>query len=76
MNKIQFLECLDELLELAPGTVAGGDDLEQHGWGSVAAIGFLALADEKFGEVPSPEQLAKCRTADDLEALFPGRIAA
>jgi acyl carrier protein len=75
MDKNEFLECLDELLELPPGTVAAGDALERHGWSSVAVIGFLALADEKFGEAPSPALLAKCRTADDLAALFPGRIA-
>jgi hypothetical protein len=69
-------ELLDDLLELPPGTVAESDDLEGHGWGSLAAIGFLALADERFGEMPSPVDLAKCQTPGDLAALFPGRIAA
>lgn len=74
MKKTDFLLCLDELLELPAGTVQAQDALEEHGWSSVSAIGFLALADEKFGEAPPPSQLAKCKTADDLGALFPGQI--
>jgi hypothetical protein len=75
ISKVEFLECLDGLLELPAGTVAWGDDLEGHGWSSVTVMGFLAFADEKLGHAPSPAQLAKCQTANDLAALFPGQIA-
>ena len=74
MTKANFLSLLDELLELPPGTLGESDALEQHGWGSLAAVGFMALADERFGEAPSPIDLAKCQTPGDLAALFHGRI--
>ncbi len=75
MTQSEFFLLLDELLELSPGTLQGGESLEEYGWSSVAAIGFLALADEYLGGAPSPAELARCVTGNDLAALFPSLLA-
>jgi acyl carrier protein len=76
MTKPEFLCLIDELLEMPEGTIQGSDPLEQHGWSSVSALGFMALADEQFGAPIAPAKLAKCQTADDLASFFPSQIAA
>jgi len=67
MNKADFLEQLDHLLELPAGTLTGGESLADfESWDSMAAIDYLALVDERFGLTISPQRLADCRTVNDL----------
>ncbi len=75
MTKTEFLRNLDELLELEPGTIMGGEalaDLER--WDSVTILGFMALMDEEFGIAVSPARLAQCKTVQDLVALAGDKI--
>jgi acyl carrier protein len=71
MNKNDFYLKLDEVLDLAPGTVKGTDALaDLEGWDSVAVISFIAMADADYGVILPSGQIAGCRTADDLAELI------
>jgi len=77
MGRRQFLALLDELFELPPGTLTGTEPLaELEGWGSMAVIGFMGLADEHCGITLSPRQFANCTTVDDLLALLGDKMTA
>lgn len=71
MNKAEFLQSLDELLELDAGTLKGPEKLESfENWDSLAVISLIALADEKLGVVVGSEAIAEAKTVDDLSGLF------
>jgi acyl carrier protein len=71
MNASEFYLELDEVLELAPGTLQGGEALEGlEGWDSVAVITFIALADSQYGVVLPPTEIAACRTVSNLADLI------
>ena len=77
MSRQEFLPHVDELFELPPGTLTGQEPLaELAGWGSMAMLGFMALADEHCGVTLSPRQFANCTTVDDLLALLGDKMAA
>ena len=59
------------MLDLAPGTLTGGEELEGlDGWDSVAVITFIALADSEYGVVLPPKEIAACRTVGTLADLI------
>jgi acyl carrier protein len=62
----QLLMMLDEILELAEGTLKGDELLQSLDWNSLAVIGFIALCDERFSKIISPGQIAKAKTIEDL----------
>jgi acyl carrier protein len=69
MTQQELLLAMDDLLELAPGSLKGSEalsDLEQ--WNSMAVIGFIALADTNGARV-SARQIAKCTTVAELVNL-------
>jgi acyl carrier protein len=70
----EFLQLLDELLELEPGAVRRDSRMEDIDWNSLAAIGFIALVDEHFGIGVSPNALTKCGTVRDLIGLLGDRV--
>jgi len=77
MTRSEFLAALDEMLELAPGTLTGAevlDDLE--GWDSLAVISYIALVDETVGKIVAGEDLARAKTVNDLVALAGEQVAA
>ncbi|MEA1653149.1 acyl carrier protein [Nitrospirillum sp. BR 11164] len=77
MNRNEFLAALDEMLELDPGTLTGGETLDGiDSWDSLAVISFIALVDEKFNIVVAGEDLAKAKTVDDLLALVSDHVTA
>ena len=70
MGRDEFLKSVDEILELAPGTVKGVEELDDFPlWDSTAMISFMALADSNNGTRLSPRELGACRTVDDLLRL-------
>lgn len=76
MTKEAFYAELEAMLELEAGAVMGNEMLSDlQGWDSMAVLSFIALADEKFGEVVAPTALVACKTVGDLANLFPGKIA-
>ena len=75
MKKSAFLLLLDDLIEIAPGTLKGPESLSDvDGWDSVAVMGFIALVDEQFEITLSPKRLAECKTVDDLVGLIGDRV--
>lgn len=77
MRRQEFLTHLDELFELPPGTLTGKESLaELEGWGSMAVVSFMALADEHFGVTLSPRQFGNCTRVEDLLALIGDQMSA
>ena len=74
MHRNEFLPMLDELFEVDPGTLKGGEDLDAISWDSVRAIEFIVLVSEKFGLEVVPNSLMKAKTVDDLIALVGDKI--
>ena len=71
MTRQQFVRELEDSLELAPGTLARTRTLNDPSyWDSMAALTFMALADEKLQITLTGDQVVKCKTVDDLLALL------
>jgi len=71
MNTRDFYLKLDELLDLPPGTLRGGEALEDlEDWDSVAVISFIAMADTEYSVVLPPKEIAACKTVDDLAEMI------
>jgi acyl carrier protein len=75
MPETEFNALIDELLDLPRGTLTGTALLEDYGWGSLATVGFVGLADEKFGVSVVISNLLQCRTVRDLASLLEGRVS-
>lgn len=70
MTREEFLLELDQILELAPGSLKGDEKLEAlEQWDSTAMMGYLALADTNNGTRISPRQIVNCTTVADLLKL-------
>lgn len=70
MSRDEFLKAIDEMLELAPGTLQGPETLDDFPlWDSVAIVSFIGLADSHNGNPLSPRAIAACRTVSDLVQL-------
>lgn len=70
MNRAEFLESFDELLDLPAGTLTGTEQLEGlENWNSLAVISLIALAHERCGVVLQNKQLLLCKTVDDVVQL-------
>ena len=71
MNKAEFYQNLDELLELGPGTIKGSELLaDLEAWDSMAVLSFIAMADEKYGVNIRANRIAECKSVDDLAAAI------
>ena len=68
MDKKAILLLLDEIVELAPGTLNGNESTKE--WDSIAVIGLIALADEQFGKSLSAAQINAANTVDDIVNLL------
>jgi len=67
MSRINFLESLDSILELTPGTLQGPEKLEDFPlWDSTAIMSFIALADSTNGTRLATRDIAACNTVEDL----------
>ena len=76
MNTLEFLSAFEEALEVPPGTINLDELLSGSGyWDSMAALTFMALADQELGVSVSGDQLKKCSTVRDLVNLLGDKIA-
>jgi acyl carrier protein len=70
-------DCMQTLvaeLNLEPKDLTGDEELAGlDGWDSMAAIQFIAMADSLYAARVSADDLANCRTVNDLVALCTGR---
>ena len=77
MNTSEFLGELEEALEVPAGTFRLDDLLAASGyWDSMAALTFMALADQRLDASVSGSQLKECKTVRDLVGLLGDKIAA
>jgi acyl carrier protein len=75
MSKSEFLRALERQMEIAEGALKEDRLLSQtEGWDSMAAVLFIALADEKLGAAVSGNQIAQASTVRDLLALTGDRL--
>jgi acyl carrier protein len=65
-----FCTALDDLIEQPAGTSQPEMTLNHlAGWDSMTAMGFLAMADRKYGVTVSAARLLEAKTVADLAAL-------
>lgn len=75
MTKSEFLNEIEMIIEADPGSVTVDAELESlEGWGSMAVISFIAMADEKLGVILDVSALASCQTVGDLARLLEGKV--
>lgn len=74
MNTADFIEFVEETLEVDSGTVSLTDVLDDIEWDSLANISFIAEVDTRFGVSLDSERLAKSETVSDLFGLLTGAI--
>ncbi|ABO23196.1 acyl carrier protein [Shewanella loihica] len=77
MNKQEFLNALEEILELDENTLKGDEvlmDIEQ--WDSLAFLSIIAMADEHFDIVIQGDKLEEINTVGDLVGLVEEHLAA
>jgi len=71
MDPAQFRRNLEEALYLQAGTLKGGEVLADLAvWDSVDIIGFIAMADEKYGVIIPESRIPKSPTVEELAGLI------
>ena len=77
MTRSEFLRGLERQMEIPQGSVREDQLLSQtEGWDSMAAVLFIAYADEKLGVGVSGNQIASAKTFGDLLAIVGDRLEA
>jgi len=77
MTRSEFLRALERELALDNGTLNENQALSSlESWDSMAAIQFIALADEQIGVAVSGDQIAKSRTVNELLSLLGNQLTA
>ncbi|WP_413736088.1 acyl carrier protein [Shewanella sp. BJSY2023SW005] len=77
MNRQEFLNALEEILELDENTLKGDEvlmDIEQ--WDSLAFLSVIAMADEHFDIVIQGDKLEEINTVGDLISLVEEHLTA
>ncbi len=70
MTEKEFLDLFEEVIEADPGTISIDDYIENIGsWNSIAIMSFIALIDENFDVILSPEGISEVETIKDLYTL-------
>ena len=77
MTKREFLRLLESQMDVPDGSLNENQPLAGlEGWDSMAAVLFIALADEKLGLNISGNEIAGSKTMGDLLALLGDRLVA
>ena len=72
MDQNAFLRNLETIFELKTGTLKGYERLSNiETWDSLAILGFIAMADKIYSATVKGEDVAGCKTVEDLAALLP-----
>ena len=70
LNIQEFLTNLEIALDADPGSIKAGQPLSSiPAWDSLAVIGFISMADAKYGRRVSPAGIRHCKNVDDLMGL-------
>lgn len=71
MERSEFLNLLDELLNLEEGTMKDFSPLDSiEEWDSLAIIALMAIADERLGVHLQARCVAECKTVTELMDLL------
>lgn len=73
MQRSEFLKLLQEELMLDE-PLTGSETLSELSWDSMNALSFVALADSKLGVGLTGDQLASCKTVNDLLATVAAKL--
>jgi acyl carrier protein len=76
MTREEFIAGLTELLEADPPLTGSEALAGLANWDSLAAIGVMAMADDRCGIRLVPKRINSCQTVDDLVELVLGKRAA
>lgn len=61
------LDCLEELLDIDEGTLNEGTKLDEISqWDSMAVIALIAMFDDKFEKIITPEQIKGFKSVRDI----------
>jgi len=67
-----WLRLVEQTLEVEPHTLSSSNVLTSISkWDSLAVVQYLAMIDRQFGVTVRYEQIASCRTLDDLFSATP-----
>ena len=70
MQAKEFLARIEQIVDADPGSLRGTECLgELKGWDSLATVQFQAFIDEQFRFEVLPQNIAQCRTVQDLMNL-------
>jgi acyl carrier protein len=70
MNRKEFLNKLEEILELDDNTLNGNETLlDMEAWDSLAYLSVIAMADEEFDIIIEGKKLEHVSTVSDLIKL-------
>jgi acyl carrier protein len=76
MEKVAFLQKLEEVMSLPKGTIRGDESLSSlKGWDSVALMSFIALMDEELEVRVTGRQVMQCQTVAELVALAGEKVS-
>jgi acyl carrier protein len=76
MEKVAFLQKLEEVMSLPKGTIRGDESLVSlKGWDSVALMSFIALMDEELEVRVTGRQVMQCQTVAELVALAGEKVS-
>lgn len=75
MTKAEFLNMIDDILELSPGTLKGDESLKSlENWDSLAVVSFIASVHALLGVTLEPKKLKACTSVPELMALVGDKI--
>jgi acyl carrier protein len=67
MLDTKLLDKLCKVLQVPDGSLTGREELSSlENWNSLAVLGFMAVIDEHYGVILSPERVLACKTVNDL----------
>lgn len=75
MTRTEFYATLDDILELAPGTITGAEQLSSlPTWDSLAIVSYIATCNGLFGIVLKGDRVKETKSVEDLVTLVAGHV--
>jgi acyl carrier protein len=76
MNKKEFIEKIEEIIEVDTGDLTGEENLaDLEDWDSLAVMGFIAMVDSQLGMTIEAARIGECKTVNDLVALVQDKLS-
>lgn len=70
MNEKEFIEKIEEIVELDVGILHGDEQLiDLEGWDSLAVMSFIAMVDSELNTTLEAVKITSCQTVNDLVQL-------